>query len=102
MEWVLALGVTNVEIESDSLMLVQAIKRSTVYFLEVGNILQDMICLLRIGTISLFRLLKSIKKQAITVAHMLARVPCEVNSFVDFSSPPFSVLESILYDVQRF
>lgn len=95
-KWVIDLGISNVVIESDSLLAVQAIKRGSEYYLEVGNILQEVRTLLeeRHDIYILF-----VKKQANKVAHMLARVPCEANCLNDFSSPPHMVLESILYDV---
>lgn len=74
--WVTNLGVSEVEIESDSLLVVQAINRQSVYYLEVGNVLQEIHNLLYIRKgISILH----VKKQANKAAHMLARVPCAVN-----------------------
>lgn len=91
----LELGRENVEIESDSLLTVQAIVGGTDNYLEVGSMLQECRSLIsNRPDISI----SFVKKQANKVAHLLARVPCEVNCFNDFLSPPQLVLESILYD----
>lgn len=40
-----------------------------------------------------------VKKQANRVAHLLARLPCTQNSFIDLSSPPRFVLETLMSDI---
>lgn len=93
--WVHDLGISNVEIESDSLLTVQAILQGTTNYHEVGNLLyESRILISDRPDISI----AFIKKQANKVAHMLARVPCEVNCSNVFPSPPQLVLESIMYD----
>ena len=39
-----------------------------------------------------------VRKQANIVPHLLARVPCMVDCFHDFSSPSQIVLENLVYD----
>lgn len=57
------------------------------YYLEVGNILHEIHTILHDREdISI----SFVKKQANKTA--LARVPCEVGSFNDLSSPPYLVL----------
>ncbi|XP_074323921.1 uncharacterized protein LOC141660834 [Apium graveolens] len=93
--WVVELGISNVEVESDSMLTVQALRKGTQNFLEVGNILQENHLMLesRPNIIVSF-----VKKQANKVAHLLYRVPCEANCFTNFSFPPYSVLENVIYD----
>lgn len=50
LRWVNDLGVSEVEIESDSLLVVQAINHSSVYYLEVGNVLPEIHSLLLSST----------------------------------------------------
>lgn len=71
--WVMELCISNVAVESDSMLTVQALRNGTQNFLEVGNILQESRILLesRPDIVVSF-----VKKQANKVAHLLARVPC--------------------------
>ena len=85
LKWVLELGVTNVTIESDSILTVRAVRNGSVNYLEVGNLFEDSRLIMRNRPdISI----SYVKKQANKAAHMLARVPCEVNCYNDFISPP--------------
>lgn len=93
--WAQELEIQKVIIESDSMLTVQAINQGTTNHLDVGNVLQESRMMLEIYphfNVSFAR------KQANKVAHALARVPCQANCFVDFSSPPQLVLESLMYD----
>lgn len=95
LRWIQSLPVSEVEVECDSLLTVSALHKRTEFCLEVGFILADCISILCSRpdiTVSF------VKKQANKVAHLLARVPCLVNSSNDFLSPPPSVLETLLYD----
>ena len=40
-----------------------------------------------------------VKKHANKVTHLLARLPCTLNSFIDLPSPPLCVLETLMSDV---
>lgn len=93
--WVMELGVADVVVENDSMLTVQAIRKGAEILHEVGHLLQESRSLIQARSdISV----SFIRKQANIVAHMLARVPCEVNCSNDFSSPPRMVLESMMYD----
>lgn len=93
--WIQGLGVAEVVIESDSMLTVQAICKGTNILHEVGHLLQESRQLIRDRPdISV----SFIKNQANKVAHMLARVPCEVDYCNEFMTPPQVVLEQIMYD----
>lgn len=95
LKWIVEHDIANVEIESDSVLTVQALRKDTQNLLEVGNILQESRLLLQARPdIRVFH----IKKQANKVAHLLARVHCEANCLNEFFSPQQAVLESIMYD----
>lgn len=73
------------------MLMVQALHKNTHYFLEVGNVLQEC------RSLQMTRQdihVSFVKKQANKVAHLLARVACEANCFIDFFfSSMFSVGE---------
>lgn len=74
----------------------QAIKGGVLNRLEEGAIIEQCRFLLyRQASISL----GFVKKKANKVAHLLARHPCTRNSFIDFSSPSHSVLETLMSDI---
>ncbi|XP_074323988.1 uncharacterized protein LOC141660906 [Apium graveolens] len=91
--WINSLGMHNVDIESDSLNTVQALNSALENYLEVGVIFQECRRLLdeRRDILVSF-----VRKQANKVAHLVARVPCEVNCFIDIMTPPQSVLEHLV------
>lgn len=39
-----------------------------------------------------------VRKQANRVAHKIAKIPCALNCFLDFMSPPAFLLETIMSD----
>lgn len=82
--WIKSLGMQNVDIESDSLLTVQVINSATENYLEVGVILQECRSVLDAHS----DVVSFVKKQANKVAHVVARIPCEVNCFIDFMTPP--------------
>ena len=72
-----------ITIESDSQLSVNAVNQNQSCLLELGDLLQYCRELLR----SSGRLvLCHVKKHANKVAHQLAKVPCEPNSFIVYSS----------------
>ncbi|KAL8094450.1 uncharacterized protein LOC141691625 [Apium graveolens] len=83
-KWVREIGVFNVKIEYDSLLVVQAILKGSTNYLKVRNILQGSRVLIedRLAIPISF-----VKKQANKIAHMLERVPCEILYSNDLSSP---------------
>lgn len=86
----------KISIESDSLLNVQAIKGNIQNLLEEGLLIDQCRSLLnsRVGVSLGFT-----KKHANRVAHLLARLPCMLNSFIEYSSPPSCVLETLMSDV---
>lgn len=93
--WIMELNITNVDTESDSMLTVKAFAGGSSNMLEVGNMIKEGRVLLNDHTDSS---LSFVNKQANKVAHLLARVPCEVGCFNDFLTPPRMVLESLMYD----
>ena len=95
LKWVEDLCVTEVAIESDSLLGVTAVNKDFLNYMELGTLVQQCKDLLRNrGDISV----KFIRKQANKVAHELAKISCVSNSYVVISSPPSYLLETILSD----
>lgn len=41
LRWIMELGISNEEIESDSMLTVQAVNKGLVNFLEVGNLIDE-------------------------------------------------------------
>lgn len=80
-DWGTALGLANVDIDTDFMLTMKAITGNSSNVLEVGNMIEE-------GRMSLnvrrdFSL-NFVRKQANKVAHLLARVPCQVNCFNEF------------------
>ena len=93
--WLQTIPLLHVEVESDSPLVVNALKKKVECCFEVDFILRECLSMLqsRPDVSVLF-----VKKHANKAAHLLARVPCMVNSFVDFLSPPSVVLETLAVD----
>lgn len=77
------------------MLTVQAINKNSENLLEVGNVLHECSSLLSTQQDISFSF---VRKKAKNVAHMLAKVPCEVNCYNEFYSPPHSMLETLLYE----
>lgn len=43
-----------------------------------------------------------VKRLANRAAHLMARVPCSLNNYNYYETPPHCVLETIMYDVSEF
>lgn len=84
-----------IDVETDSLLTVNAIKNGVIQYLELGHIFQQCREILEHR-----RNLKIefVKKLANNVAHEMARLPCELNSYKIITSPPQFLLETIMYD----
>lgn len=95
LSWIMQRGDANVLIELDSLLAVRALQQQKVYLQEVGHVVNECVTLLQSmsGTV-----VTHIRKQANKVAHSLARIPCELNSFIVFLSPPSILLETLVSD----
>lgn len=83
----------RVIVESDSLISVQAVQQDKENLLEVGDITQQCRDLLQSNDRFSLRF---VRNQANRVAHCMAKIPCELNSFSVFPSPPSHLLETIL------
>lgn len=82
-------------VETDSLLTVQGLHSGNQNLLEIGHIMEHCKTLLHIlPDVSVCH----IRKQANKVAHGLARIPCLLNCFIMFSSPPTHLVEIILSD----
>lgn len=95
LEWLQSMEVANVEIESDSVLIVNALLKGTEYCWEVGDVLQGCCAVLR-SRLDFFVLF--VKRQANKVVQLLARVPCLVNSSNVFFSQPSVLLETLMFD----
>lgn len=95
LKWLEEMGYYNVIVESDCLLVVDAIAKENVYQLEVGDLLQA--CRERLKWRSDIQVC-FVKKQANKAAHMLARHPCLLDSFIVFMSPPDMLLETLYLD----
>lgn len=95
LSWLEELQVNTSIIDSDSLLSVNAINRSYQNYLELSSLVQHCKSIISSrGGFSVFH----VRKQANKVAHKMAKIPCEPNSFVVMSSPPLSLLETLLSD----
>ncbi|XP_063946052.1 uncharacterized protein LOC135151500 [Daucus carota subsp. sativus] len=89
-KWVEDSGIQCVIVESDSLLVVQALKSTETYQLEVGHILDEWkIKLKSRADLSVCH----VKKQANRAAHLMAKVPCLLNCSNCFTSPPGLLVE---------
>lgn len=96
LKWCSNCSDSRISVESDSLLSVQAIKGAVQNRLEAGTVIDQCRGLLyNLAGVSL----GFIKKHANRAAHLLARHPCTINSFIDFMSPPHYVLETLMSDV---
>ncbi|KAL8093812.1 hypothetical protein AgCh_035623 [Apium graveolens] len=83
----------EVVIESDSLTDVNAVRNGQENLLELGDIVHHCKDMLRDHK----RFMVSfVRRQANQVAHKIARIPCELNSFIVISCPPSYLLETLL------
>ncbi|XP_074355893.1 uncharacterized protein LOC141695553 [Apium graveolens] len=99
LSWLHTLPDMKVLVESDSLNVVNAILADMEYQVEVGHVIEACRSLLgELVNVSV----RFVRRQANKVAHLMARVPCSLNCHNMFSSPPHSVLESIVSDALIF
>lgn len=79
-------------VESDSQQSVKAIHSTLHNHLDVGDLVEHCRLLIRnqVGVV---------KKQANSVAHLLAHIPCTLNNFIGLLSPPSCVLETLVSDI---
>lgn len=92
LNWIDVLNLQKISIESDSELVVKAVKNDVQYYLEVGHNLD--FCRTKFKQRDDLSL-SHIKKQANNVAHQLARVPCVLNSSKEYLYPPNFLLETL-------
>lgn len=80
-------------IECDSELVVRTIRSNLDYLLEVGHVI--VVCRMKMVSRSDLSV-SHIKKQTNRAAHLLARVPCLIDCFNVFESPPKLFLETLL------
>lgn len=95
LSWVIEFPDKKVVIETDSLLTARAVNESDENFLELDHIIEH--CKMLLKSLSVVRV-SHIRKQANRVAHSLARLPCFLNCFIVFSSPPTHLVEILLSD----
>lgn len=88
-------GSQPIIVETDSLLVVQALQNRRKYRLEVGTILEA--CQGILSSKSNLRV-SHVKRLANKAAHLMARVSCSLNSYNSFEYPPRCVLETIMYE----
>lgn len=96
-KWIETKDLCNVVIESDSQLVVHVVMNSVDYQLEIGYILDE--CrekLIKRSDLSV----SHVKKLANKAAHFMARVPCLLNNYNCFTSPPELLLEMIPFGFQ--
>ncbi|XP_074327369.1 uncharacterized protein LOC141665289 [Apium graveolens] len=98
LSWIKELRMQDEEItvESDSHITVNAIQKICTNYLEVGEIVEE--CKQILSSLNRVSVV-FIRKNANRVAHEVARIPCLVNSYNVFTSPPTCLLEALAYDV---
>ncbi|XP_074364063.1 uncharacterized protein LOC141704788 [Apium graveolens] len=77
---------------TDSQLVVHALDTENVYQLEVGHIIDD--CKEKLNERADLSVLH-VKKQANKAAHLMARVPCLLNNYNYFISPPDLLFEML-------
>lgn len=95
LSWLMTLPYQGVIVESDSLLSVQAIRCCHVNSLEVGHVLDrchSLLCSRPDLSVSF------VKRQSNKLAHEMACIPCLLHCHNLFTSPPASLVETILYD----
>lgn len=83
LKWAVELGLTHVDVETDSLLTVRHIQEGIKNILEVGMLIYE--CRNLLGNHMSFSV-SHIRKHANKVAHLIVRVPFEVNIFLIFYS----------------
>lgn len=82
-------------IECDAELVVAALQGKTPYLLEVGHVIED--CREKLQQRKDLSVCH-IKKQANSAAHLLAKVPCLLDSCNCFMSPPECLLEMLPFE----
>lgn len=96
LSWLQSYREWRVVVETDSLLTAGALGTECNNLLEVGHVVDQCKTLLH-GLPGVC--ITHVRKQANKVAHSLARIPCLLNCFIIFSSPPTHLVETILSDL---
>lgn len=96
LSWILSFQGQAVVVETDSLLTQRALYGGSMNLLEVGHVIDQ--CRELLQDLPLVRV-NHVRKQANKVAHSFARIPCLLNCFVVFSSPPTHLVETIVNDL---
>lgn len=91
-KWIESMSLYRVAIESDSQMVVHALRSMESYQLEVGHVLDECLDRFR-NRVDLS--ICHVKKQANKAAHFMARASCLLDSYNCFTSPPDLLLEMV-------
>lgn len=95
--WTESFLAQSIIVESDAQQGINAINGMVVNLLEQGDVVKHCRSILeRKARV----MVKYVRKHANKVAHSMARIPCELNSFVNFLSPPLLALETLLDDIR--
>ncbi|XP_074348100.1 uncharacterized protein LOC141686901 [Apium graveolens] len=86
----------KVVVESDSLLSIQTVQQGQENLFEVGDLVQQCREILRYNQRLSISFVRNIANK---VAPNMARVPCELNSFRFFPSPPELLLGTILSEI---
>ncbi|XP_074346406.1 uncharacterized protein LOC141685188 [Apium graveolens] len=95
LQWVCGLGVSQVVVESDSLVVVNVLRKNSQYVSEVGSIFECCRAVLRQRC---DLKVQHVRRQANRVAHSIDKLPCMSGTMNWFSTPPPCVLEMIVSD----
>lgn len=95
LQWIEAMEVQNVVVETDSLTVANGLRKQTRYYSEVGIVLDGCHEILRRR---LDVRIQHVRRQANSVAHHIAKLPCLLGTMNSFVSPPSCVLEVLLAD----
>lgn len=90
LSWISTRAKDRVRIEFDSLLA------ESKYHLEIGSIIDA--CRMKLASrhgVSLHYVRRLVNRRA----HLVARIPCELNDYINLAYPPHQVLESLMYDV---
>lgn len=93
--WIDSLGLHNIQVETDSRKTVAALESSEPNYLEVGNVLETCKDWLH-GRSDVY--VVHGRRQSNKAAHLLAHGSCLVGCSDVFYSPPYFLLETLLFD----
>lgn len=99
LHWIQELQLNQVVIESDSSLVVQALKQQSEYFVKVGNTLEACHSILQNRNDVVFH---HVKKQTNRVAHDIVRIPCMLDCFNVFIITPLHRMLEVIVRLSFF